>query len=78
MWRSNSLVDAPSTRQKARTRIIASCGVLVNMEKFQELWMEEKVKLCSILINYSDRRFYSEAVDILASFEFDLLWMRNP
>jgi hypothetical protein len=48
------------------------------MEKFQELWMEEKVKLCSILINYSDRRFYSEAVDILASFEFDLLWMRNP
>nr|ACG47958.1 hypothetical protein [Zea mays] len=26
------------------------CGVLVNMERFQELWMEEKVKLRSILV----------------------------
>jgi hypothetical protein len=28
------------------------CGVLVNMERLQELWMEEKVKLRSILVSY--------------------------
>jgi hypothetical protein len=27
------------------------CGVLVNMERFQKLWMEEKVKLRSILVS---------------------------
>ena len=33
------------------------CGVLVNMERFQELWMEEKVKLRAILVSCSVEDF---------------------
>jgi hypothetical protein len=33
------------------------CGVILNMKRFQELWMEEKVKLHSILVSCSIEDF---------------------
>ncbi|NP_001140544.1 uncharacterized protein LOC100272609 [Zea mays] len=56
MWRSNPLVDTQVLCERPEQEL-SPCGVLVNMERFQELWMEERVKLSSMLARCSIEDF---------------------
>jgi hypothetical protein len=59
MWRSKPLVDAPKCSTKGLTQVLderpgqgpsSFLRSSSNMERFQELRIEEKVKLSSILV----------------------------
>jgi hypothetical protein len=58
VWRSKPSVDAPKCSAKGLNKDHHHlCGVLVNMERFQELWIKEKVKLSSMLARCSIKDF---------------------